>query len=241
MYNMKNQTIQAVKVCLMVGGACFLLSLFSGCGSGSQGPQGNPGQDVTTTTPSPTPDAVQTIVDGYNEYLVSQGQDLITPGLRCTLYNVPNMPATPCLLTSSIAGCSQISSSTGYTTVATFTYTGQVNQPDQVGTAGFNLLPQAFQGLYSANFAVTCTGYFVNTDYQYHSFDLASDDGSLLYIGGTEVVQNDGLHGSTDVKGEKYLEAEVYSFQLNYFQGPGYVELILNEDGALLPAANLYH
>jgi hypothetical protein len=218
--------------------------------NGATGPQGAAGQQgapgvttvvTVTPTPSPTPTVVQAIVSQYNEYQVSQGNDPITPGLRCTLYTVPNMPVTPCLLASSFAGCGVVSSSTGYASVATWTYTGTVNQPNEAGSAGFNMLPTALQSLYTANFAITCTGYFVNVDYNYHEFDTSSDDGSLLYIGGSLVVNNDGEHGITNVKGQKYLQAQVYSFQVNYFQGPGNVALIVNMDGTNIPAGQLYH
>lgn len=241
MKTLKEQTKDASAICFGIGITCIIIAtMLSGCGQGPQGAQGPQGTSVVVT-PSPVPDAVQTVVNGYNEYLVSQGSDPLTQGLRCTLYTVPNLPATPCLSASSIAGCSVISSSTGYAQVATFTYNGTIDQQNQPGTTGFNILPTALQGLYSQNFAVTCTGYFVNPDYNYHEFDTDSDDGSLLYISGSLVVQNDGLHGIADAKGEKYLQAQVYSFQLNYFQGPGNVALILNMDGNVLPAENLWH
>lgn len=239
--NLHPKTKQAVVFALILGISSIVASQLSSCGTvGDQGPQGPQGATVVIS-PSPAPDAVQTVVNGYNEYLVSQGSDPIQPGLRCTLYNVPNMPANPCLLASSVPGCTVVSSSSGYAQVATWTYTGTVDQPNQAGSSGFNMLPKALQGLYTTNFAVTCTGYFIGSDYNYHAFSVASDDGALVYIGGTLVLNDDGLHGVQTVKGEKYLEAQVYSFQLNYFQGPGSVALILNEDGSLLPAANLYH
>ena len=205
--------------------------------TGATGPQGPPG---TSAYPG-VPDNILTLVQSYNEYLYSIGNDPIQPGLKCTLYTVPNMPATPCILAADIAGCTQLSTTTGYASVQSFTYVGTIDQPNQAGTAGFNILPSALSSLYSTNYALTCTGYFVNVDYNTHEFDVSSDDGSLLYINGSLVVQNDGEHGIADVKGEKYLEAQVYSFQLNYFQGPGNVALIVNMDGNLLPAANLYH
>lgn len=209
--------------------------------TGATGAQGIPGVNAT---PSPTPSvtAVQAIVDNYNAYLVSVGNDPITPGLKCTLYNVPNIPSSPCLSSSSITGCTQLSTTTGYSSVASWTYVGTFNEPNVVGTAGLNILPKALQSLYTSNYAVTCTGYFVNPDYGYHEFDTTSDDGSLLYInGGSPVVNNDGEHSNANVSGQKYLQAQVYSFQLNYFQGPGYISLVVNEDGNLLPSAQLYH
>jgi hypothetical protein len=207
---------------------------------GGMGIQGPAGPAVPTPTPTPAT-AVQTIVDGYNQYLVSIGNDPIEPGLKCTLYTVPNMPASPCILAADVSGCTKISKTHGYALVESFTYSGTIDQADQAGSAGFNMLPANLQALYSSNFALTCTGFMVNTDYAYHSFSTSSDDGSLLYVGGTLVVKNDGLHALATVSGEKYLEPQVYSFQLNYFQGPGNVALIVNMDGSLLPSANLYH
>jgi PA14 domain-containing protein len=225
-----------------------VMVLFVGCAKGpkgdqgGQGVQGSPGSTVTVVAPTPAaPDATQAVVDGYNAYRLSIGQDPITPGLSCTLYSIANMPATPCLLSTSIVGCTVLSSTVGYTNQGSWTYTGTIDQVDQAGTSGFSLLPTALQSLYATNFAVTCTGYFVNPDYGYHEFDTNSDDGSLLYLNGGLVVNNDGLHAIQDVKATKYLQAQMYSLQVNYFQGPGYVALIVNEDGAPLPAGALWH
>jgi PA14 domain len=206
-------------------------------GTGVPGPQGPAGPGAQPAQPTPS----DNVINGYNAYLVSQGSDPLTPGLKCTLYTIPNMPATPCIVATDIVGCTAISSTVGYASVGSFTYTGTIDQTNQSGTMGFNLLPIELQPLYTSNFAVTCTGYIVNTDYNYHSFSISSDDGSLLYVGGSLVVSNDGEHSIATMSGEKYLEAEVYSFQLNYFQGPGNLALVVNMDGSILPAAALYH
>lgn len=224
-----------------IGLICIGLSLLTGCGV-DQSSFSELAAPCPCDSPAPQPNAVQTVVNNYNAYLASIGNDPIQPGLKCTLYNIPNMPANACLTVSSGSpGCSPVGLSTGFATVGTFTYTGAVDQPNQAGTAGFNMLPTALQSFYSTNFEVVCSGFFVNPDYTYHEFDVDSDDGSILWINGTEVVANDGLHAVTDVKAVKYLEAQVYSFQISYFQGPGNVALIVNEDGAVLPGAQLYH
>ncbi len=225
----------------------IVLLVLSGCG---QGPLILQGDSDPSVSPSPSPSAsssVESIVDAYNlnQAAVDQSQGIevtqIAPGLRCTLYSVPNMPATPCLLSTSIAGCSVISSSAGYTTVGSFLYLGAIDQGSEPGTDGFNLLPEAFQS-YSTNFAVTCTGYFVNDDYNWHQFSTASDDGSLLYLNGGLVVNNDGEHSiATVASAPRLMTAAVYSIQVNYFQGPGNIALMVNMDGNPIPAANLYH
>jgi len=256
MKTLEQQTKWAAGIVFSLGIVVIALSL-SSCGpmgpqgatgaSGTQGAQGAAGPQAAASTPT----AIQTIVNAYNANLAAvdgfNGNDVtqITPGLKCTLYTVPNLLSNMCLSVSSnptTCNAIAISSSSGYASVASWEYSGTINQPDQAGSLGFNLLPTALQSSYSTNFEVTCTGYFVNTDYNYHQFDVASDDGSLLYLNGSLIVQNDGEHASQDVKSaQKALVPQVYSIQLNYFQGPGNVELIVNEDGALLPAANLYH
>jgi len=75
----------------------------------------------------------------------------------------------------------------------------------------------------------------------WHSFCLASDDGSNLYINGGLLLANDGLHGVKNVCAVKSLAQGSYSIELDYFQGAGNESLILNMDGALLPSENLYH
>ena len=234
----KEQTNQAVKVCIGLSIASIVLSVISGCG-GPQGPQGVAGQvTVVTPSPSPTPNAIQTVVSSYNEYRVSVGQDPITPGLDCTLYTISNPGSNNAILAADGTANTLVN-------VGSWTYTGVFNQPEITpnSTLGMNILPMALQGLpqYQSWFEVKCTGFFVSTDYNYFEFDTSSDDGSILYINGGVVVNNDKLHSLANVSAEKYLEAQVYTFELDYFQGPGQIGLVVNMNGSVLPAANLYH
>jgi hexosaminidase len=54
-----------------------------------------------------------------------------------------------------------------------------------------------------------------------YSFYLTSDDGSGLIIGDETVVDNDGLHGMTEVSGQIALEAGYHPLTLLYFQAGG--------------------
>ncbi|RZA25755.1 MAG: hypothetical protein EOP10_05890 [Proteobacteria bacterium] len=54
-------------------------------------------------------------------------------------------------------------------------------------------------------------------DYQ---FRLRSDDGSMFYINGTTVVENNGLHQAEAREGSITLTAGVHDFVLDYYQGP---------------------
>ncbi len=51
-------------------------------------------------------------------------------------------------------------------------------------------------------------------------FGLLSDDGSRLYIDGTLVVDNDGIHPPMGKKGEITLKAGMHPVEIHYFQGP---------------------
>lgn len=53
-------------------------------------------------------------------------------------------------------------------------------------------------------------------------FGLLSDDGTKLYINGTLVVDNDGIHAAIGKKGEITLEAGRHPVEIHYFQGPRY-------------------
>lgn len=50
-----------------------------------------------------------------------------------------------------------------------------------------------------------------------YTFSLTSNDGSALYIGGKQIVNNDGCHYSTEKEGSAYLEAGRQSLAVGYF------------------------
>lgn len=53
-------------------------------------------------------------------------------------------------------------------------------------------------------------------------FGLLSDDGAKLYINGTLVVDNDGIHPAMGKKGEITLKTGRHPVEIHYFQGPRY-------------------
>jgi len=53
------------------------------------------------------------------------------------------------------------------------------------------------------------------------TFGTISDDGSKLWIGGQEVVDNDGLHGDREIKGEIHLEAGLHPIRVEVFERGG--------------------
>src|SRR5262249_3872836 len=54
-----------------------------------------------------------------------------------------------------------------------------------------------------------------------YTFNTGSDDGSLLFIDGTQVVSNDNTHGNTTVSGTINLGAGLHSFQVSFIQAGG--------------------
>ena len=68
-------------------------------------------------------------------------------------------------------------------------------------------------------FAVAYSGYLKVPEDDVYTFHLTSDDGSILYIHGKPVVDNDGFHWSETKKGKIALKKGLHPFKLNFFQG----------------------
>ena len=74
-------------------------------------------------------------------------------------------------------------------------------------------------------FAFRFKGYLIVPEDGLYRFYVASDDGSRLYIGNELVVDNDGLHGPTEVMGRIILEKGFHPIRVDYFQKTGGVDL----------------
>jgi parallel beta-helix repeat protein len=94
-------------------------------------------------------------------------------------------------------------------------------------------------------FAINYTGYIkVPTDGQY-TFYLSSDDGSLLFIDGVQVVNNDGTHMITEQGNSIGLQAGLHAISVGYFNQTGYEGLQVSYSGPgiskqLIPSSALY-
>ncbi len=72
----------------------------------------------------------------------------------------------------------------------------------------------------SANYGVVYSGRLLVPVAGAYQFQLASDDGSALFIDGAQVVANDGLHNAkAKMYGTTELKAGGHAFELRYFQG----------------------
>jgi hypothetical protein len=203
----------------------LLSTVLSAC-AGSKGNQGPAGPSAPPVTPTPL-DAIQTELAIVNAQRQFVGQEPLVPGLDCTIYTVPTT-------TTAIVGAS-------LTTLGSFAYLGTFDVPNESVTAGLTVFPDTLRPVVQTWYVMKCTGTLIMGTPDWHSFCVASDDGSNLYINGSLLVANDGLHGVANVCAVKSLAQGSYSIELDYLQGGGSEALILNMDGALLPSENLYH
>ena len=67
---------------------------------------------------------------------------------------------------------------------------------------------------------------------------VGSDDGSALWLGDDQILDNDGPHRYTEVSGERALRAGYHRFTLGYFErgGAQYLRLFwIGPDGQRRP------
>lgn len=113
----------------------------------------------------------------------------------------------------------------------------------------FRQLKSAHQGISPAfdigiatrpsNFALRFDGYFrVDREGEYE-FTLESDDGSLLYVDGQKIVDNDGTHAPKGESGRCRLTTGVHRVVVEFFQGGGGAELRVSVAGPELSRRDL--
>ena len=65
------------------------------------------------------------------------------------------------------------------------------------------------------------------------SLNSSSDDGSQLYIDGSLVVDNDGIHPTRSRQGRIRLGTGIHTVEIHYFQGPR--DMLLRYSGFINP------
>ncbi|MBT3242064.1 MAG: hypothetical protein HN352_02865 [Bacteroidetes bacterium] len=71
------------------------------------------------------------------------------------------------------------------------------------------------------NFSIDYQG-FIDIEFEgVYTFYLTSDDGSILYIGETELINHDGLHNATELTGEIPLGKGLHSIRISFFEKSG--------------------
>lgn len=93
-------------------------------------------------------------------------------------------------------------------------------------------------------FAFSFTGYITVPTDGIYTFFTRSDDGSKLFIGSTEIVNNDNLHGSVEKSGKIGLKAGTHIITVTYFERTGSEVLDVSYSGpgitkALIPTTAL--
>ena len=95
--------------------------------------------------------------------------------------------------------------------------TANLNVPTRNYTEGF---PTPEMQSVIENFAIRFRAELeINTPGMY-IFDLYSDDGSQLYINGSLVINNDGVHPAMSRRGRIKLGTGIHPVEIHYFQGP---------------------
>ena len=89
---------------------------------------------------------------------------------------------------------------------------------------------------------LTYKGYINIPEDGIYSFFLSSDDGSMLYIDGKQVIDNDGLHAPGEVTGQAALKQGYHPIEVQYFDhGGGSINLkVCGNDGKEIPFTYLY-
>ncbi len=102
-------------------------------------------------------------------------------------------------------------------------YTRSLNVPPRDFKEGFPGVTKRFEW-----FGIDYEGKFWIERAGRYEFALTSDDGSVLYIDGDEVINNDGMHPPVTKKGSVQLAHGAHDIRVRYFQGPRFhVALIL--------------
>jgi hypothetical protein len=91
-------------------------------------------------------------------------------------------------------------------------------------------------------FAIDYTGRFWISEPGTYRFALASDDGSILYIDGKRVIENDGVHPPIEKAGQVRLKTGAHAIRVSYFQGPrAWLALVLRVAGPEQQELRVFH
>jgi alpha-L-fucosidase len=96
------------------------------------------------------------------------------------------------------------------------------------------------------NFSLDYQGFIDIPEDAVYIFYLTSDDGSILYIGEDEIINNDGLHSPTEKSSEIALGKGIHSIRISFFEktGGNLLNLSWKSQGMekqKIPANKLFH
>jgi hypothetical protein len=203
-----------------------------------------PDQDSTvtvtsTSTSTATDTGAQAIVDQVNSERQTEGYPPLTQGLSCWVQLV----SSGYWLSTSSPDYPGSGAITLTGTQYPFLMSGDLNMPNVIGTQPDPILPNALAPLFEGkNFEMTCSGQIVVMQPGYQSFDVSSDDGSILTIDGQVVAVDDGAHAVSASSGSVFLSEGVHGFQIQYAQSAGgYMALVVQMNGSTTLSPYFYH
>ena len=99
---------------------------------------------------------------------------------------------------------------------------------------------------YRSPFGIEWEGYLSITQTGFYQFATKSDDGSLVYINGNLVVDNDDLHATRYISGIVRLDEGFHHVRIKYFDGGGgsimdFLWMPPGESESLVPIQVLFH
>lgn len=214
-------------------------------------------------------DATISLPDGENRVQIRYTKDGSEPSLQSKLYKEKIMISTTMVLKAKsffenkpVSGTTtmefrQIQAAPALSVVnpnpglQIFYYQGEWNNvPDfrSLKAAESGVATTVNPGKYhnTEKYGVVLDGYINLNKTDVYNFYISSDDGSMLYIDGKLVINNDGLHGMNEKKGTAALAAGYHSIRVEYFEKTGGDDLQLmmdskDEQKKEVPAAILFH
>jgi len=91
----------------------------------------------------------------------------------------------------------------------------------------------------SDTYGIRFTGYITISTTETYTFYTTSDDGSKLYIGATQVVNNDGIHASAEQNGTIVLTPGSYPITVLFFENTGDDNLSVAYSSASITKRNI--
>lgn len=137
------------------------------------------------------------------------------PGLSCVLYDLNLIQPSVMPTFNPADSQALLGTVSAGPAVSTFDMTGAVNYPTLAA-----ILAQSGSVL-TQWVALDCKGNLDVATAATYTFKLNSDDGSLLFIDGLKVVNNDGNHGALLKSGSVNLSEGSHTVELQYYEGNG--------------------
>lgn len=180
------------------------------------GTTGNGATVSHTYTTADTFTASLTVDDGNG------GSDIATISISATASNYqPGLIAEFFNYTTSLSSLPNLSGATP--TV--------VRLDDQVNYPSTNDAWTGLSSVFEETFASRHTGFIHIPTSGDYTFYLNSDDGSRLWLGGSMLIDNDGVHPMREYSGTVYLDAGYHPLRIEFFENTGGAGLIFSWQG----------